>query len=171
LKCWYFPAEKGFTMTQTQQTPEPGHDPQLVAFLAWFDRIEDRLIIASLPVVLASLFLWAIAAAFPVIGTALNLVISLLVLLTTCVVLLRLVEIIWRWVVAAMAEEDDAFLYIFGIIGAAGLVIGGVACLISTVMQAGAAGDARTALFVGLLLVLVVQYRAIIVRRLFANKH
>jgi len=145
---------------------ESSHDRELTAFLSWFQRIEDRLVLASLPVVIFALILWAVASAIPLIATAINLVISILIILITCVMLLRLVEIGWRWTLAGMESDDIDPAFVFGDIGIIALLIGGVACLIDTIMHAGIASDSRTALFVGLLVLLALQYRAIIHRHM-----
>ena len=148
-----------------EPAPEQDKDQSLVAFLTWFDRVMDRLILLSLPVVILALVLWAFAAALPFLAVALNLAITLLVLFVTIIVELRLVEIAWRWFTHD-DPEDILNLPQFGAFGAAILVVAGVACLIPTIIQAGQASEARTTLIVSLLLVLVLQYRAILVRRL-----
>lgn len=123
-------------------------DSDLQSFLAWFQRIDDRLVLVSLPVVIFSLILWAVGNAFPVIGTIISLTISILLLLVACVLLLRLVEIGWRWSLLAMEDDGTDPTYIFGLFGIAGLLIGGVGCSIDMIMHAGGASDSRKLHFI-----------------------
>lgn len=145
-------------------------DSGLLSFLTWFQSIEDRLVLVCLPVVIFSLVLWAIASAFPIIGTIVNLVISISLLLVTCVMLVRLVEIAWRWVITIIESNAVEEMYMLGVIGIAVIIIVAVICLLDMITHAGTSPGSRVALFVGLLFLLPLQYRAIIHRHLVTLK-
>lgn len=157
-------------MSEQKHIPSLTQDTNLTAFLTSLQRIEDRLILVSLPVIIFTLILWAVASAFPVTGIVTGLVVSILLLLVTCVMLLRLVEVAWQWWDIEMKSNSDNPFYIWGIISIGVLVIIGVVCLVDMVIHAGKIGPSHVALMIGLLLLLALQYRSIIYRHLASKE-
>ena len=122
--------------------------------------VEDRLILASLPILILCLILWAIAAAYPALATFINLMVTILVVLVSCVVTIRLVETAWRWGTDVSDEGPGA-------VGSALitlLLLVGAGALVDTVMHAGIASVSRSFIIVVSLLILALQYRTIILR-------
>lgn len=70
---------------------------QQFSLAAQFEIIEDRLILASLPVLLVCFILWAIGSTFPEIARIINLIVTILIIFVFCVVVIRLIEVAWRW--------------------------------------------------------------------------
>jgi hypothetical protein len=122
--------------------------------------VEDRLILASLPILTTCLILWAIAFAYPDLATIVNLIITILVVLVSSVVMIRLVETAWRWL--EESSDDSPNSTGAGLIGF--LLLLGVWGLIDMVIHAGVASLSHYLMVGGLLLILGVQYRAIIMR-------
>lgn len=136
-----------------------------------FQRIEDRLILASLPTLLIALIVWAVGSAFPFIGTVTNLTITIMAILVFFVVAIRLGQVAWAWAIflknLGPETEGEVFVpYFFGLIGIGILSIGGLVELVDMVTHAGKANDSRAWIIAVLIVILVIQYRAIIVRYL-----
>jgi hypothetical protein len=85
---------------------------------------------------------------------------------------IRLGEIAWSWTARSRAENkgelnpDDMIGYLGGAVGCLALILGGIACMIDAIMEAGSASGGRTTLIVFLIFLLVIQYQEIIRRHL-----
>ena len=133
---------------------------QDIELAQWFERTLDRLVLFSLPILIVALILWGIGSAFPALTVLFNVITTILVLIVACVVIVRLVEIAWRW--SQSAEQSEGM----GTIGISLLLLIGVFVLIDMVTHAGQAGPSKIIVVAVLILILALQYRAIIVRYL-----
>ncbi len=123
-------------------------------------RLEDRLMLASFPLLVLALIFWAIASAYPTVGTAFNLLSSIAVILITCVLLISCIELSWTWMKRAdtqEAPEVEASAYGWATIGMWALICVLIGCLIATTLSAGQASAARTILIVIELVFLAIQ--------------
>ena len=160
--CADWIGQKGETKVQQHK-----HDWQQSELAQLFGRIEDRLILVSLPVLVMCLIFWMIVSAYPGIAVVGNLIISIAVLLIFCAVLIRLTEVAYRWIKRGSdTPNDDDLFYIPGAVGIGFLVAFDIGALVDTIIHAGQASGSRTFLMVGLLIILVIEYRAIILRYL-----
>lgn len=124
--------------------------------------VEDRLIFASLPLLVLCLILWAIASVFPSSAVVLNLSIIILIVPIFCIVVIRLAEVARMWA----RESGDNPIYAMGLVFLLAMVIMGLFALVDSILHAGEVSDSRIGLIIGLLVMLALQYRAIIVRYL-----
>lgn len=138
------------------------HDPDkdLAQLLT---RQEDRLIMVSLPALVGALILWGLAGAYPSEAAILNVWVSSIVLLVSCVVAVRLSEIGWRLIVYIKDEDVDPFP-ILGLIALIFLALFGTVGVVTMMMHADQATDARAILMGFLVAILVLLYREIIIR-------
>ncbi|SRR6266487_4265592 len=133
--CADWIGQKGETQVQQHK-----HDWQQSELAQLFGRIEDRLILVSLPVLVMCLIFWMIVSAYPVIAVVGNLIISIAVLLIFCVVLIRLTEVAYRWIKRGSdTPNDDDLFYIPGAVGIGFLVAFDIGALVDTIIHAGQA--------------------------------
>ena len=149
------------TETETLRTTHAqGTDPMLVALFARSQRMEDRFFLAGFLTLVFALILWAIAEAYPAVGTALNVLVSSGVIVLTCAILIPCMELSWEWMRKADAKDTapaDASAYGWVAIGMWALICVLIGCLIATILSAGQPSVARTALIIIELVFLAIQ--------------
>lgn len=154
--------------TETEELPIAtllANDPKLATLLARYRRAESRLVLASFPSLVLVLIFWAIASAYPSVGTAFNLLASIGALIIACLILMPLMEISWELMRKADAKDitpADSSAYGWGAIGIWVGICLLIGCLIATAVTAGSASIARTALIIMELLFLAIQSLRII---------